>query len=75
MIGVLASQKAPGLFGSWCLSALSPLHSDEGYVAASAKQIEELLQFLESNHMGWAAHGQSLSTWGDYKPPCLCRTS
>ncbi|MCP2222555.1 pimeloyl-ACP methyl ester carboxylesterase [Bradyrhizobium elkanii] len=28
---------------------------DEGYVGGfSAKQIEELLQFLESNHMGWS---------------------
>ena len=67
MIGVLAAQKAPGMFGKLVLIGPSARYiDDEGYVGGfSAKQIEELLQFLESNHMGWSDadgagdHGQS----------------
>jgi sigma-B regulation protein RsbQ len=57
MIGVLASQKAPGMFGKLVLIGPSARYiDDEGYVGGfSAKQIEELLQFLEANHMGWSA--------------------
>ncbi|MGY4510226.1 alpha/beta fold hydrolase [Bradyrhizobium sp. USDA 3650] len=57
MIGVLAAQKAPGMFGKLVLIGPSARYiDDEGYVGGfSAKQIEELLQFLESNHMGWSA--------------------
>jgi sigma-B regulation protein RsbQ len=57
MIGVLAAQKAPGIFGKLVLVGPSARYiDDEGYVGGfSAKQIEELLQFLESNHMGWSS--------------------
>jgi sigma-B regulation protein RsbQ len=57
MIGVLAAKKAPGLFGKLVLVGPSARYiDDEGYFGGfSAKQIEELLQFLESNHMGWSA--------------------
>ena len=57
MIGVLAVQKAPGMFGKLVLVGPSARYiDDEGYVGGfSAKQIEELLQFLESNHMGWSS--------------------
>ncbi len=57
MIGVLAAEKAPGLFGKLVLIGPSARYIDEeGYVGGfSAPQIEELLQFLESNHMGWSA--------------------
>ncbi|MGY3551480.1 sigma-B regulation protein RsbQ [Bradyrhizobium sp. USDA 4472] len=57
MIGVLASQKAPGMFGKLILIGPSARYiDDEGYVGGfSAKQIEELLEFLEANHMGWSA--------------------
>jgi sigma-B regulation protein RsbQ len=57
MIGVLAAQKAPGMFGKLVLVGPSARYiDDEGYLGGfSAKQIEELLQFLESNHMGWSA--------------------
>ena len=57
MIGVLASQKAPGMFGKLILIGPSARYiDDEGYVGGfSAKQIEELLEFLETNHMGWSA--------------------
>src|SRR3981081_497546 len=57
MIGVLASLKAPGMFGQLVLVGPSPRYVDDGdYVGGfSEKQIEELLEFLEDNHMGWSA--------------------
>lgn len=57
MIGVLASQKAPGMFGKLVLIGPSARYiDDEGYVGGfSVSQIEELLQFLDANHMGWSA--------------------
>src|SRR6202012_2970536 len=59
MIGVLAAAKAPGMFGKLVLVGPSARYIDddaEGYVGGfSATQIEELLHFLESNHMGWSA--------------------
>ncbi|MGY3695128.1 sigma-B regulation protein RsbQ [Bradyrhizobium sp. USDA 3240] len=57
MIGALAAQKAPGMFGKLVMVGPSARYIDDGdYVGGfSAKQIEELLQFLESNHMGWSA--------------------
>jgi sigma-B regulation protein RsbQ len=57
MIGVLAAGKAPGMFGKLVLVGPSARYiDDEGYKGGfSAKQIEEELQFLESNHMGWSA--------------------
>ena len=56
MIGVLAARKAPGMFGKLVLVGPSARYiDDEGYVGGfSAQQIEELLQFLELNHMGWS---------------------
>jgi sigma-B regulation protein RsbQ len=57
MIGVLAAQKAPGMFGKLVLVGPSARYIDDGdYVGGfSEQQIEELLQFLEANHMGWSA--------------------
>lgn len=57
MIGVLAAEKAPGMFGKLVLVGPSARYiDDEGYTGGfSAAQIEELLVFLESNHMGWSA--------------------
>lgn len=56
MIGVLAAQKAPGMFGKLVLVGPSARYiDDDEYVGGfGAAQIEELLQFLESNHMGWS---------------------
>ncbi|MCJ2050324.1 alpha/beta hydrolase [Methylobacterium sp. J-070] len=56
MIGVLASIKAPELFTSLVLVCPSPRYlDDDGYVGGfSAAQIEELLDFLDTNHMGWS---------------------
>jgi sigma-B regulation protein RsbQ len=57
MIGVLASLKAPGIFSKLVLVGPSPRYiDDEGYVGGfTASQIEELLEFLDANHMGWSA--------------------
>jgi sigma-B regulation protein RsbQ len=56
MIGVLAAKKAPELFGKLVLVGPSPRYIDEdGYVGGfSEAQIHELLEFLDSNHMGWS---------------------
>ena len=57
MIGILASLKAPELFGRLVLVGPSARYIDDGdYVGGfSEKQIAELLEFLEDNHMGWSA--------------------
>jgi sigma-B regulation protein RsbQ len=57
MIGVLASLKAPGMFGRLVLVGPSARYIDDGdYVGGfSEKQIAELMEFLEDNHMGWSA--------------------
>jgi sigma-B regulation protein RsbQ len=57
MIGVLASIKAPELFTSLVMVGPSARYINDGdYVGGfSATQIEELLQFLDDNHMGWSA--------------------
>jgi sigma-B regulation protein RsbQ len=57
MIGALAVQRAPGMFGKLVMVGPSARYIDDGDYRGgfSEKQIEELLQFLESNHMGWSA--------------------
>jgi sigma-B regulation protein RsbQ len=57
MIGVLASLKAPDLFESLVLVGPSARYINDGdYVGGfSAEQINELLDFLASNYMGWSA--------------------
>lgn len=56
MIGVLAAKLAPQLFRELILIGPSPRYiDDEEYVGGFTKgQIEELLEFLDSNHMGWS---------------------
>ena len=56
MIGLLAARKAPGLFDTLVLIGPSPRYVDDGdYVGGFAEaQIHELLEFLDSNHMGWS---------------------
>jgi sigma-B regulation protein RsbQ len=56
MIGVLAARKAPELFDDLVLVGPSPRYIDDGdYVGGfSEAQIHELLEFLDSNHMGWS---------------------
>ena len=57
MIGVLADARAPGLFEALVLVGPSARYIDDSeYVGGfSAAQIEELLTFLDSNHMGWSS--------------------
>lgn len=57
MIGLIASLKAPDLFESLVLIGPSPCYIDEeGYAGGfSREQIEELLDSLADNPMGWSA--------------------
>ena len=57
MIGVLASCKAPDLFDTLVLIGPSPRYIDDlDYTGGfSRAQIQELVEFLDSNHMGWSA--------------------
>ncbi len=57
MIGALASLKAPELFESLIMVGPSPRYIHDGdYVGGfAAEQIEELLEFLGDNHLGWSA--------------------
>ncbi|QPC86958.1 alpha/beta fold hydrolase [Mesorhizobium sp. NBSH29] len=56
MVGVLAAKRAPELFAKLVLIGPSPRYTNDGdYVGGfSEAQIEELLEFLDSNHMGWS---------------------
>lgn len=57
MIGALASLKAPGMFSDLVMVGPSPCYVDQGdYVGGfSQEQVEELLEFLADNHLGWSA--------------------
>ncbi|MFD9403940.1 alpha/beta fold hydrolase [Streptomyces sp. NPDC060011] len=57
MVGVLAAAKAPQRFSSLVMVAPSPRYIDEdGYRGGfSADDIDELLESLESNYLGWSA--------------------
>jgi len=56
IIGILAAKKAPELFDELVLVGPSPRYIDDpGYTGGfSEAQIHELLDFLDSNHMGWS---------------------
>ena len=56
MIGTIASTKAPRLFSKLVLVGPSPRYiNDDDYIGGfSEAQIEELLELLDSNHMGWS---------------------
>ncbi len=57
MIGVLAAAKEPDRFDRLVLVGPSPRYVNEGdYVGGFTRQdIEGLLEFLDSNHLGWSA--------------------
>jgi sigma-B regulation protein RsbQ len=57
MIGVLAAEAEPGRFGRLVLVGPSPRYIDEGdYVGGFTRaDIEELLESLESNYLGWSS--------------------
>lgn len=56
MIGILAANRMPKVFRSLVLVGPSPSYIDEdGYTGGFTRpQIEELLESLDSNHMGWS---------------------
>jgi sigma-B regulation protein RsbQ len=56
MMGVLASIRAPGMFSKLVLVGPSPRYINDGdYVGGfTTEQVVELLDFLDSNHMGWS---------------------
>lgn len=56
MIGVLAAKRAPDLFDRLVLIGPSPRYiDDDNYVGGfTENQIDELLDFLDSNYMGWS---------------------
>jgi sigma-B regulation protein RsbQ len=57
MIGVLAAIKAPELFDRLVLIGPSPRYINDGdYVGGFSKEdIEGLLEFLDSNYLGWSS--------------------
>ena len=57
MIGALATLKAPDMFSDLVMVGPSPRYiDDEGYHGGfSREQIDELLEFLADNHLGWSA--------------------
>ncbi|MFE2480731.1 alpha/beta fold hydrolase [Streptomyces sp. NPDC059389] len=57
MIGVLAADAAPGRIGALVMVAPSPRYIDDvGYRGGfSVQDIDELLDSLESNYLGWSA--------------------
>ncbi|MEV1021065.1 alpha/beta hydrolase [Streptomyces sp. NPDC050264] len=57
MIGVLAARRAPERIGALVMIAPSPRYiDDEGYRGGFSKEdIEELLESLDANYLGWSA--------------------
>jgi sigma-B regulation protein RsbQ len=57
MIGVLAAAREPGRFAHLVLVGPSPRYVDDaGYVGGFSRgEVDQLLQFLESNQVGWAS--------------------
>lgn len=56
MIGLVAARRAPELFSTLILVGPSPCYIDEAdYTGGFTRdQITELLEFLDSNHLGWS---------------------
>jgi sigma-B regulation protein RsbQ len=56
MVGVLAAKQAPELFSDLVLVGPSPRYIDDGDYEGgfSEAQIHELLEFLDTNHLGWS---------------------
>jgi sigma-B regulation protein RsbQ len=57
MIGALASIQAPELFSDLIMVGPSPRYIDDGDYRGgfSREQVDELVQFLADNHLGWSA--------------------
>ena len=56
MIGIIAAAKAPELFSKLVLVGPSPSYINDGdYIGGFTRaQIDELLESLDNNHMGWS---------------------
>ena len=56
LISIIASKKAPELFASLVLVGPSPCYINDGdYIGGFTRsQIEELLESLDENHLGWS---------------------
>jgi sigma-B regulation protein RsbQ len=56
LMGIIASQKSPELFKSLVLVGPSPSYINDGnYIGGFTQlQIEELLESLDNNHLGWS---------------------
>jgi len=56
MIGLITARRAPELFSTIILIGPSPCYIDDGdYVGGfKREQIDELLDFLDRNHMAWS---------------------
>jgi sigma-B regulation protein RsbQ len=56
MVGLIAARTRPDLFKSLVMVGPSPCYiNGEGYVGGfTSDQLEELLEFLDSNHLGWS---------------------
>ena len=57
MIGALATLEAPDMFSELVMVGPSPRYIDDGDYRGgfSREQIDELVQFLADNHLGWSA--------------------
>ncbi|MEO5563574.1 MAG: alpha/beta hydrolase, partial [Chitinophagaceae bacterium] len=56
IMGIIAAEKEPGLFQSLILVGPSPSYIDDGdYIGGFTRpQIDELLESLDNNHLGWS---------------------
>jgi sigma-B regulation protein RsbQ len=74
MIGILAAKQAPHLFDDLILVGPSPRYIDDvDYVGGfSEAQINELLEFLDSNYMGWS-HAIAPVIMGNAERPELAK--
>ncbi|MDX3373140.1 alpha/beta hydrolase [Streptomyces sp. ME02-6991-2A] len=70
MVGVLAAAKAPERFSRLVMVAPSPCYvDDDGYRGGfSAEDIDELLESLESNYLGWSAAMAPVIMGNDDRP-------
>ena len=83
MIGILAAAHTPELFKALVLVCPSPSYINNGdYSGGFARdQIEELLESLDSNYMGWSATmapvimgNPDRAEWGEELTNSFCRT-
>ena len=70
MIGALAAAAEPDRFGALVMIGPSPRYiNDEGYVGGfTQSDIEELLESLESNYLGWSSAMAPLIMGNDDRP-------